>query len=111
MFDFTSTALSRGEFDPFMEPTSRHYRSGASGRMGIYDETNDLTLVYENDEKNGFRLIYNGNADKYICLEPQNCLANCANSPFSREETGFDYIEPGKSKEYVSKIYIHKGHI
>lgn len=78
-FDFASTALSRGEFNPFKEPTSRHYRAGQSGKMTIYDATNDLTLVYENDEKYGFRLIYNGNADEYICLEPQNCLANCAN--------------------------------
>lgn len=110
-FDSISTSLVQGKFDPFKEPTSRHYRSGASGKMAIYDVTNDLTLVYENDEKYGFRLIYNGNADEYICLEPQNCLANCANSPFSREEAGFDYIEPGKSKVYASKIYIQKGRI
>ncbi len=111
VFDATSVSLNQGMFDPLKEPTSRHYRAGQSGKMAIYDATNDLTLVYENDEKYGFRLIYNGNANEYICLEPQNCLANCANSPFSREEAGFDYIEPGKSKEYVSKIYIHKGRI
>ena len=84
-------------------------------RSGDYDNLKDVPRPghadYTFDEKYGFRLIYNGNADEYICLEPQNCLANCANSPFSREEAGLDYIEPGKSKEYVSKIYIHKGRI
>lgn len=109
LFDAVSRDLSQGEFDPFIEPTSRHYRSGCSGKMTIYDAVNGLTLVYENDEKYAFRLIYNGNADEYICLEPQNCLANCANSPFSREEAGFDYIKPGKTKKYYSKIYIQEG--
>lgn len=108
-FDQTSLALKQGEFDPFATPTSRHYRCEKPGRMVIYDSGNNLSLVYENDEKYQFRLIYNGNADEYICLEPQNCMANCQNSPFSREEAGFDYIEPGKSKVYHSKIYIEEG--
>lgn len=108
-FDDISTALAEGEFSPFTMPTSRHYRSGKQGKMVIYDGTNDLSVVYENDDKYQFRLIYNGNADEYICLEPQNCMANCPNGPFNREEAGFDYIEPGKSKVYDSKIAIEEG--
>lgn len=108
-FDEVSLSLNEGKFDPFVTPTSRHYRCGKSGKMVIYDAGNDLSVVYENDEKYKFRLIYNGNADEYICLEPQNCMANCQNSPFDRKEAGFDYIEPGKSKIYVSTIRIEKG--
>lgn len=108
-FDEYSLALKNGEFCPFDKPTSRHYRSKHPGKMVIYDAGNQLSLVYENDEKYGFRLIYNGNADEYICLEPQNCMANCQNSPFGREAAGFDYIEPGSSKTYQSKIYIEEG--
>ena len=77
--------------------------------MMIYDKGKNLSVVYENDEKYGFRLVYNGNADEYICLEPQTCMANCPNAPFDRKETGFDYIAPEKSKRYVSKIYITEG--
>ena len=108
-FDETSVALQDGNFSPFVKPTSRHYHARNAGRMVIYDAGLDLSVVYENDEKYRFRLIYNGNADEYICLEPQNCMANCQNSPFSREEAGFDYIEPKKSKIYVSKISIEEG--
>ena len=108
-FDETSVALQNGNFNPFAKPTSRHYRAGDTGKMVIYDAGLNLSLVYENDEKHKFRLIYNGNADEYICLEPQTCMANCQNSSFSREEAGFDYIEPGKSKIYKSKIYIAEG--
>lgn len=108
-FDWTSDSLSMGEFSPFAKPTSRHYRAQFPGNMVIYDGGKDLSVVYENDEKYGFRLIYNGNADEYICLEPQNCMVNCQNSPFTREEAGFDYIEPRKSKIYISKIYITEG--
>lgn len=105
-FDETSLALNTGEFSPFMKAISRHYRCRKPGKMVIYDAGNDLSVVYENDEKYKFRLIYNGNADEYICLEPQNCMANCQNAPFSRKEAGFDYIEPGASKLYASRISI-----
>lgn len=108
-FDAVSTALEQGEFDPFSVPTSRHYRSGGEGKMVIYDPEKDLSLVYENDRKLGFRLIYNGNADGYICLEPQTCLANAANAPVDRQEAGFDWIAPGQEKTYVSRIRIGEG--
>lgn len=108
-FDDISQSLNIGEFTPLFKPISRHYRSNKAGRMVIYDEGHDLSVVYENDEKYKFRLIYNGNADEYICLEPNNCMANCQNSPFDREEAGFDYIEPGKSKIYISKICVKEG--
>ena len=108
-FDETSRALRCGIFSPFLKATSRHYRADEDGRMMIYDKGKNLSVVYENDEKYGFRLVYNGNADEYICLEPQTCMANCPNAPFDRKETGFDYIAPGKSKRYVSKIYITEG--
>lgn len=109
VFDEVSTALNTGTFDPYAGPVSRHYRSASPGKMVIYDAGADLSLVYENDEKYAFRLIYNGPADGYICLEPQTCLANAANSPFGREEAGFDWIAPGQEKTYVSKIRIAEG--
>ena len=33
-------------------------------------KTTFLKKVYENDEKFAYRLIYNGDANEYICLEP-----------------------------------------
>ena len=109
LFTRGSNALKKGDFSPFACAISRHYRSTKGGRMVIYDEKQNLSVVYENDVKYNFRLIYNGNADEYICLEPQNCLANCPNAPFSREEAGFDYLAPGESKTYTSAIYISEG--
>lgn len=106
-FDGISNQLANGELNPFGKQISRHYRAGGNGKMVIYDKGKNLSLVYENDEKFGFRLIFG--RDGYICLEPQNCLANCANSPLDRKEAGFDYIKPGEVKEYHSKIYIKEG--
>jgi aldose 1-epimerase len=103
-FDDISTALANGTYNPFNGKASRHYRG--QGLMSITDLGKGLRLVYDNDEKYTFRLIYNGGNDGYICLEPQNCLANCPNSPFSREEAGFSYLIPGESKTFHSKIYI-----
>lgn len=107
-FDDVSIALNGGTFDPFSLPTSRHYRSNGD-KMTIYDEANNLSLVYENDEKFGFRLIYNGNADGYICLEPQTSLANSPNYPVSREEACFGWLAPGKTASYTSRIFISEG--
>lgn len=108
-FDEVSHALQNGTFCPFGTPISRHYKSGGNNRMMICDEKTNLRIVYENDANYPFRLIYNGSADEYICLEPQTCMANCPHAPFDREKTGFDFIEPGESKEYHSKIGIEEG--
>ena len=108
-FDSVSNALNTGTFDPCSDPTSRHYRSTPGGRMVLYDGEKDLSVVYENDEKFRFRLIYNGDASGYICLEPQTCLANCPNAPVSREEAGFACVAPGASETYLSKIMITEG--
>lgn len=106
--DSVSRSLESGQFNPFLTPVSRHYR-GASKNMVIYDAGRDLSLIYENDDKYPFRLIYNGNADGYICLEPQTCIVNSPNAPFSREFGGFDWLPSGKSKSYTSRIYLAKG--
>lgn len=108
-YDDVTMKLNNGEFNPREKSISRHYRCGRTGKMVIYDYSKDLSVIYENDDKFKFRLIFNSAADGYICLEPQTCLVNCQNSPLNREEAGFDYIEPGETKIYHSKIYIAKG--
>lgn len=108
-YDAITQSLLEGDFDPLERSISRHYRAAQGGRMVLYDTERDLSVVYENDEKYQFRLIYNGNADGYICLEPQTCLANCTNAPVNREEAGFDYVRPGEWKEYTSRIYLAEG--
>ena len=105
-FDDVSASLSGGTYKPFEGKTSRHYRG--QGKMSLTDVSRGLRTVYENDEKYGFRLIFNGGDEGYICLEPQTCLANCQNSPFPRNKSGFDYIAPHTCKMYNSKIYIEE---
>ncbi len=104
--DDITKKLNKGTFNPFEKVISRHYKIKEGRRIEISDNVKKIKIVYENDEKFNFRLIYNGNADEYICLEPMNCMANCQNSPFDRSYAGFDYIEPGKWKIYASKICI-----
>ena len=105
-FDAVSLALSKGRYRPFEAPTSRHYRG--NGLMMLSDTENRIRMVYENDAAYKFRLIFNGGEAGYICLEPQTCLANCQNSPFTREEGGFDFIEAGATKTFRSKIYLEE---
>ena len=98
--------INSGEFMPLEKVMSRHCRAKEGGRNELTDIKQGIKLIYENDEKFGWRLFYNGSADNYICLEPMTSMANCQNSPFDREYAGFDSIAPHSSKEYVSKIYL-----
>lgn len=107
VFDDVSDSLSNGVFKPFQTPISRHYRAYSEGEMIIYDRYNNLSLVYENDKKYQFRLIFN--RGEFICLEPQNCMANCQNSPFERKNAGFDFLKPKEIKKYYSQISVCKG--
>lgn len=103
-FDEISENLNRGALNPTVGAISRHYRMGGKGNMGIYDPDAQLLLRYENDEKFGWRLVYNGEGREYICLEPQTCMANCPNSPFDRDFAGFSWLEPGEERMFLSKI-------
>ena len=107
-FDKTSKKIASGEYVSNI-PTSRHYKIKNDGKVVLYDKKANVSLVYENDEKYKFRLLYNGNADEFICIEPQTSMANAPNSPFDREYAGFSYIESGKTQTYKSKIYLTEG--
>jgi len=106
--DDTSELLKNGNFAPFGNKISKHYKAEKCGKIEPLDVEKGLKIVYSNDEKFGWRLFYNGDAGKFICLEPQTCMVNCQNSELKREYTGFDYIKPGEYKKYVSKISVEK---
>ena len=106
--DEIAIKLCRGEFMPFEAVISRQYFAKDGGRVALTDVKRKLSVVYEMDEKFGFRLLYNGKADEYICIEPQTCMANAPNAPFNREYAGFDYFKPNEKKVYRTKIYIRE---
>ena len=106
--DTVTDAIKNGEKLPLDGALSRHYKTGDGGRIELVDIAENIKTVYETDQKFGFRLLFNGNASEYICLEPMTNMANCANSPFDREYAGFDHINPNSSKTYITKIYLQK---
>ena len=108
LYDDVAEKINIGEFMPLEKVISRHCRAKKGGRIELTDIKQGIKLIYENDEKFGWRLFYNGSADGYICLEPMTCMANCQNSPFDRTYAGFDSIAPHSSKEYISKIYLEE---
>ncbi|MBQ9098912.1 MAG: aldose 1-epimerase [Clostridia bacterium] len=108
--DEITDQLNAGEFDPFSQRISRHYHSCGKGTMILTDTKNGLAIVYENDSRLAWRLIYNGQADEYICLEPQNCAVDCINAPYSAGFAKAPFVEPGETDIYHSHIKcIKKG--
>lgn len=105
-FDAVSSALRSGTFCPTGTPISRHYRAGARGTVELSDPVRGLAVRYEPDPKLAFRLVYNGTANGFICLEPQTSLANSPNAPVSREEAGFFTIPARSEETFVSRMSI-----
>lgn len=106
--DEITDKLNSGTLIPTEQKISRHYQSTDKGRIELRDILHKVSVVYENDEMQKFRLIYNGNADSYICLEPMTCMVNCCNMPQRKRYTGFDFIAGGKKKVYTSKIFLRE---
>ena len=105
--DDTTSALRNGTFQPLKTKISRHYHCHAGQTtMVLYDRDNHLSVIYENDKKFDYRLIYNGDASGFICLEPQNAFVNAINTALPDGLKGFDFIKPGESKVYHSKITL-----
>lgn len=101
--DETSKLLNEGNFNPCGKQISKHYHISGSGLITVTHPEKHLRIVYENDSKYRYRLFYNGDADGYICLEPQTCMVDCMHNDFGIE-SGLRVIEPGRSETYRSVI-------
>ncbi len=108
-FDSVSSSLTSGSFNPLSQPISRHYKCKNDDKIVIFDKNSSYSVVYNNSKNLNYRLIYNGDASGYICLEPQTSMANSPNSPFDRNFAGFSCILPNKTKVYKSQIKLIKG--
>ncbi|MCQ2735390.1 MAG: aldose 1-epimerase [Alphaproteobacteria bacterium] len=101
--DTITEALKSGEFCP-NQKLSRHYKTNG-GIIEIDDIEYGQKVIYENGTNYKFRLFY-GTGKDFICLEPMSGMADCANSPFGREYSGFGFIEPHQTEVFTSKIYL-----
>lgn len=106
-FDAISSTLTAGTWHPTDRPISRHYRACSEGLLTLTDPENNLRVVYHNDSSYGFRLIY-GDGNSFLCMEPQTCMANAANAPFPRSETGFAFLQPNETKLFSSHIGLEE---
>ena len=107
-FDAVSSSLTRGNFNPLSTSISKHFKCKKCDKIAIYNKNSNRTILYINSKNLPFRLIY-GQGKNFICLEPQTCLANSANSPFDRTFSGFSFVMPNKKVVYKSIIKFVKG--
>ncbi|MBE7038457.1 MAG: aldose 1-epimerase [Ruminococcaceae bacterium] len=101
--------FQKGEFSTSKNPVSKHCFAKDSGKMVMYDKSKNLSLVYENDEKFKYRLLYNGDGKEFICLEPQTNFVNFFKAEKPNDISGFDVILPNESKVYKSLVSIKEG--
>jgi len=105
--DDLTLKLQQGEFPPFFKQISRHYKAQGENRIEIRDIAKGICVQYENSAIYKFRLLYNGKANEYICLEPQNCLVNCMNEDFDKDYAGFQFLKPNEEITFVSRIGVN----
>ncbi|MBE6690883.1 MAG: aldose 1-epimerase [Ruminococcaceae bacterium] len=104
--DAVTDALKISDFNPFSQKISRHYKSCGAGKITLRERARGLTVVYENDAKYGWRLVYNGDADRFICLEPQTAAVDAANAPYPLGYAAIPFLAPGATDTYHSKITL-----
>lgn len=104
--DDITEQITNNTFMPASHVLSRHYKAGNSGVMQLTDTKNDVRITYKSDKNLNYRLLYNGGSQNFICLEMQNCIVNYANSPFRKNDDGFDFVKPHNSNIYCSKIEV-----
>lgn len=69
-----------------------------TGPAILRDAVSGHTVEYYTDSALRFWMLYNADGKQgYICPEPQTWVNNCPNLDIPAEETGFMYLEPGKS--------------
>lgn len=100
--------MARGELAPCRHTISRLFRMGDKQEMHLTDVKKGLDLTYRAGDTYGYWMVFNGGSREYLCVEPQSWLSNCPNAPFAREEHGFDFIEPGKTRTYESWLCVEK---
>ena len=107
-FDEISNSLNDGTLDAYSTKLSRHYKAKKCGKIVVFNKNSNTSIVYINSKNLPYRLIYSDGLG-YICLEPQTCICNSANSPFPRKDNGFNFVKPNKKITYKSKILLLKG--
>lgn len=103
--DDIAQQFQNGTFAPYKNPISRHCKAN-SNVMTLTNIERKIKVSYEVDEKFKYRLIYNGDGEDFICLEPQTNMVNALN--LDGYENEIDVILPNQSKEYVTKIWIEQ---
>lgn len=100
--------MEEGTFVPCEHTISRFFRMGDKKCMRLVDTGENIQLTYQAQDPYGYWMVYNGGSKEFLCVEPQSWLSNCPNAPFPREEHGFDFIEPGKTRVYETLMNIEK---
>ncbi len=100
--------MERGEYLPSEHTISRLFRMGARHEMRLTDRRTGTSVRYLAGASYGYWMVYNGGSRDFLCVEPQSWLSNCPNAPFPRETSGFDWIAPGKAREYETEMSIER---
>lgn len=97
--------LATGTFKPNGNPISKFFEL-AGKKIQIFNKETNVTVTYVFDKKYKYCMLYSSNGKDHICIEPQTWLTDCPNLEVNRNESGFDYIEPNKTKIYTSVLRV-----
>ena len=98
--------MEEGRFIPCRHTISRLFRMGDAHTMRLTDTERGVQVTYRAGDTYGYWMVYNGGSREFLCVEPQSWLSNCPNAPFDRDAHGFDFIAPGKTRVYESRLSV-----
>lgn len=95
-FSPTAEKLGKGELSPIGKKISNHFAQ-FKGEIILSHLPTGAKLHYRPDSFFSFLMLWNGQADHFICIEPQSWQVNAPNVSLAKNQTGFFALKPGKS--------------
>ena len=99
-------ALKSGIWHPALQQSSRLFQMGIRKEMVLTDPVDGIRVTYTALQGYNYWMVFNSLSPDWISIEPQSWLTNCPNAPFPRNETGFDFLPPGQSRAYLTRLKI-----
>lgn len=106
IYDFNGkNEMRNGSYAPYGNSVSKLLKLNGN-TLSLSGDNSEIRYIY--DEKFKFCMLFNGDGDEFICLEPQTCLTDCMNVSDDPISDGLIVIKPNETVEFKNIITVLK---
>ena len=97
--------MRNGSYAPYGNSVSKLLKLNGN-ILSLSGDNSEIRYIY--DSKFKFCMLFNGNGEEFICLEPQTCLTDCLNVSDDPIQDGLIVIKPNETVEFQNIITVLK---